>query len=58
MRKIVSFGVLLYLLIRFNEVHYGLPTSKCPVRVLSKSAGPDYFLYAAIRISTYISNEG
>ena len=58
MRKIVSIGVILYLVISVNLIHAGLPTSKGPVRVLSKSAGQDFFLYAPNRISTYISNEG
>ena len=58
MRKIVSIGVILYLVISVNLIHAGLPTSKGPVRVLSKSAVQDFFWYAPNRIGTYISNEG
>ena len=58
MRKSVSFGVLLYLVFSVNLIYAGLPTSKGPVRILSKTAVQDFNWYAANRIGTYISNVG
>ena len=44
-------------LVTASSLRAGFPVNG-PVRVLSKSAGQDFFLYAPNRIGTYISNVG
>ena len=59
MKKTVlsTLSVVIIFLITISSLHAGLPV-KGPVRVLSKSAGLDFYLYTPNRISTYISNVG